>query len=79
MVERLVKVLDAVIVRGDADAGHTALDEAGGYFGLVAANVRLAEEELTIEVGDVDCVCRRQVSVSKSKIEEDFVRTCPYR
>lgn len=56
-VEVVVKVLDAAVVRGDADAVDALLDETGGDLGLVLSHVGFAEKELAVEVGNVDCVC----------------------
>lgn len=61
LVEARVKVLDAGVVSGDAHALDALLDEARGNLGLVPAHVGLPEEELSVEVGDVDCVCKSGV------------------
>lgn len=56
LVELLVKVLDAVVVRRDGDALDAPLHELGGDLGLVLAHIVFAEEELAVKVGDVDGV-----------------------
>lgn len=63
-VEGLVKVLDARVVRCDGDALDAVLDKLGRYFGLVLAHVCLAEEELSVQVGDVNGIWRAMNAMS---------------
>jgi len=59
----------------DFDTFNSLLDELGGDFGLGLAYVCLAEEELAVEVGDVDCIHVDDVDVFESRqgeVLEDF-------
>lgn len=55
-VERLVEVLNTVVVWCNLDALDPPLDESGCYLGLGLSYVVFSEEELSVQVGDVDCV-----------------------
>lgn len=56
LVEALVEVLDAIIVRGDLHALDPLLDKPCSHFCLVLPDVRLPEQELAVEVGYINCV-----------------------
>lgn len=45
----------------DVHPGTTGIDVVGGRDGFGGTNVFLTEEELTVEIGDVDCVCGRTI------------------
>lgn len=61
-VEILVEVLDLVVVRCDLDALHPLLHKLGSHLGLGLAHVVFPEKELSVQVRDVDGVCRASVS-----------------
>lgn len=56
LVKVLIKVLDATIVGGDADTLDTLFHKLCCDLGFVLADIRLTEEELPVQVGDVDGV-----------------------
>jgi hypothetical protein len=57
LVEGIVKVLNGDVVGCDANASDTTLDEASGDFGFVGSDIRLTEEKLAVQIGNVNCVC----------------------
>ena len=52
----IVLVLDLAAIRGDGHAAHSLLHEASCDLGFRLTNIGVAEEELSVEVGDVDGV-----------------------
>jgi len=71
-VKALVEILDPVVVRSDLDALHSPLDKPCGHFSLGLAHILLAEEELTVEVGDVDRVHVDDMDILESRESEIF-------
>mmetsp|Transcript_3765 Transcript_3765/g.9487 ORF Transcript_3765/g.9487 Transcript_3765/m.9487 type:complete len:247 (+) Transcript_3765:1032-1772(+) len=65
LVELRLLVLDLCEVGRDVRAKHSVVDEFGGDLGLGAPHVRLAEEELPVQVGELD-----RVHVDDVKVEE---------
>ncbi|KAJ3473493.1 hypothetical protein NLG97_g10275 [Lecanicillium saksenae] len=57
LVEAGIEILDAGVVRRDGDALDALLDEASRHFGLILAYIRAAEQELSVQIGNINRVC----------------------
>jgi len=53
----LIFILDLAYKRRDLDTPHSLLDEPCCCFGFGLTHVCLTEKELSVQVGDIDCVC----------------------
>lgn len=56
-VEVFVEVLNSTVMGSNLDAFDPSLYESSCHLGFGLPNIRLSEEELAIEVGDIDRVC----------------------
>jgi hypothetical protein len=65
-------VLNGSVVRGDCDGLDALHDSRGCDLGFAVADVMCAEEELSVEVGDIDGVHINDVYVTKAAEGEVF-------
>lgn len=61
----LILVLNLSYVRRNFNTFDALLDEGCGDFGLWLAYVRLAEQKLTVQVGDIDGICTKSDTTAK--------------